>query len=561
MKSILKKNRYLATFLVMPMLLWSSCSGKEAEKRSYLLLEGPVALAAPEGGITQEYTVKSNGQWEVIRKSIQTWAEARPASGQNDGAFRIMVGENTSGSNRSMKFTLMLDGKEQQDDISIVQEGTMPEWDGIVWNEINQDQNLTLVQHGIPAYNATDYLYRRDGQSVFKVKFQEPSVAGVAAKPEGWGFFQQPSFYRRASDGLILLTWHYAPDHITGVTPPNADRYRLSSDNGKTWAQTMSPPWESIALIIGNGDGLAIRTPAAEKISESDLPECIGTTRDMYGRNYSFYRLAELPSKMQGVYLTRYRWKSGTSFDEIREHATMDDPKAVRFSDEGYFGVKWWGDMKLLSDNSLVAGIYATFYELPTGGVDDPSGISFYRSVDHGYSWRILGKVPYKYDPAVDPNGVKRTGFGYIEPAFEVLSDGTFLCVLRTHDGYGHSPQYISRSSDRGVTWSDPEPFTPAGVYPRLLQLENGVLVLVSGRPGVQIRFSLDGKGEKWTDPFEMLPYKDLEPKEQVTCGYASLLATGPNSFLVAYSDFKFLNDNNEERKAVKVREITVNKE
>jgi hypothetical protein len=117
---------------------------------------------------------------------------------------------------------------------------------------------------------------------------------------------------------------------------------------------------------------------------------------------------------------------------------------------------------------------------------------------------------------------------------------------------------YISRSSDQGITWSHPVPFTPNGVLPKLLQLENGVLVLASGRPGVQIRFSHDGKGESWTDPFEMLPYDN--PSEVLSCGYTQFLATGPDRFLIIYSDFKYPNEDSELRKAIKVREIIVTK-
>ena len=550
---------------MISILLVLSCggagNGEGPEGKSYFTLEGPAELAVSEEGTTQEYTVKSDGAWEVVRKSVQTWAEARPLTGQNDGTFRITVRKNTTGQERSMKFSFLLDGKEQQPEISVVQAAdTQGDEDMSTWNEEGRDKNLTFIRLGIPAYDAVNYLYRRDGQDVLKIKFQEPVIAGVAKKPEAWGYFQQPSLYRRASDGLILLTWHYADDNVAGTTPVDADRYRTSTDEGESWQTTTPPPWESMALILKNGEGIAIRTPAAIKISESSLqlPQCLGTTKDAYNRSYSFYRLSELPSELQGVYLTRWA-KNYTSYTVT--HATLDDPGAVRHADGDYFPVMWWGNMKLLPDNSLVAGIYPMFYELPSGEVDDPSGISFYKSLDNGYSWKILGKVPYVYDPAVDPNGVKRTGFGYIEPAFEVLSNGTFLSVLRTHDGYGHSPQYISRSSNGGANWSEPQPFTPNGVYPRLLQLENGVLVLVSGRPGLQLRFSFDGKGEKWTDPFEMLPYTALEPAEQVTCGYANLLATGPDSFIIAYSDFKYVNHEGQERKAIKTRKITVTKE
>ena len=557
MKPISKKDRYSATLLAIVMLLLSSCKGNDVNKQSsYLQLEGPVELTVPEGGITQEYTVKSNGPWEVIRKSAQTWAETRPASGAGDGTFRMIVGENKSGSDRTMRFTFLLDGEEQERDIMIVQSGSM-----LVWDEINQDQNLIFIRHGIPAYDATNYLYRRDGQPLFNIKMQEPSIVAVATKPEPWGYFQFPCFYRRASDGLILLTWKYSEDDVAYATPAFPENYRISSDRGKTWNTTNSPPWESMAHVMGNGEGISVRTPPAIKISESDLilPECIGTTRDSYTREYSFYRLEELPPVVQGVYLNRWNLNDGS---HTRIHARLEDPRAVRHAEGDYFPVWWWGDMKLLPDNSLITGIYSMFYELETGGVDDPSGISFYRSTDHGNNWRIRGKIPYKYDASVDPNGSRRTGFGYIEPTFEVLSDGNFVCVVRTHDGFGHSPQYISWSSNQGITWTDPVPFTPNGVNPRLLLLDNGVLVLASGRPGIQLRFSFDGKGEEWTDPFEMLSWDNIaRERAGVSCGYASLLPTGTNSFLIAYSDFMFLNENNEFRKAIKIREITVNKE
>jgi len=76
----------------------------------------------------------------------------------------------------------------------------------------------------------------------------------------------------------------------------------------------------------------------------------------------------------------------------------------------------------------------------------------------------------------------------------------------------------------------------------------------------VQLRFSTDGKGEKWTDPFEMLPYDVENKRDAVSCGYTDLVATGPNSFLIIYSDFKFINDKGEIRKAIKVREVIVDK-
>ena len=145
---------------------------------------------------------------------------------------------------------------------------------------------------------------------------------------------------------------------------------------------------------------------------------------------------------------------------------------------------------------------------------------------------------------------------GYTEPAFEILADGSFLCVARTTDGIGNGPMYASRSQDMGCTWSRPEVIARSGVLPRLLRLANGVVVLSSGRPGVQLRFCADARGATWSEPLELLPY--AHEKEQVSCGYTSLLATGPDRFLIIYSDFKYPTPTGEIRKAIKVREVIV---
>src|SRR5699024_1003805 len=95
--------------------------------------------------------------------------------------------------------------------------------------------------------------------------------------------------------------------------------------------------------------------------------------------------------------------------------------------------------------------------------------------------------------------------------AFITLEDGTFLCVVRTTDGFGKSPMYLATSHDEGKTWSVPEVFTGAGVLPQLLLLDNGIIALSSGRPGVQLRFALSSDPEEWTEPFEMLPWVENE--------------------------------------------------
>jgi len=255
------------------------------------------------------------------------------------------------------------------------------------------------------------------------------------------------------------------------------------------------PSWRGI--VFPNGDRITISTPKAINTGELKLPKPVGASKEAYGRNFVYYKVSELPKILQGVYLNRLV-KGGIK--QTTEHDVLDDPQAVRYTDSGMFPVVWWGDMHIADDGSIMAGIYPGFYLNEKGGVN-PSGVFFYRSTDEGHTWKIQGRIPYEPDLKTDPNGDKRLALGFTKPGFEILSDGTFLCVLRTTDGLGNSPMYISRSIDMGVTWSKSEPFIRAGVLPRLLQLDNGVIVLASGRPGVQLRFCTDGKGEKWTDP------------------------------------------------------------
>lgn len=410
-------------------------------------------------------------------------------------------------------------------------------------------QSLTVVSHGIPAYQSSIINYKRDGKSFLQVSLSEPVVIDVAKKPEKWGFFQFPSIGRK-QDGTLLAKWHMAADAVESYGTHSFGS-AVSADGGKTWK--VKNDAETIGgVLMPNGDRIAVITPTPLKPGEIKLPKTVGAGLDNYSKNpYVFYRLHDLPEIGQGVHLKRLK-KGETEWKT--EKAALYDPQAIRYTYKDLFPVVWWGDMHIAPDGSVIAGIYPGFY-LDTNGKPDPkSGVFFYRSTDNGHSWKIQGRIPYQADLKLDPKGNDRMGF--TEPAYDILADGTFLCVNRTTDGFGLGPMYSNYSKDLGVTWTKPEVFAATGVLPKLLQLKNGVTVLASGRPGVQLRFSKNGK--VWTDSFEMLPFGSPENKDQISCGYTQLLETGDDRFLIIYSDFKYLNEANEPRKAIKVREVVV---
>jgi len=412
------------------------------------------------------------------------------------------------------------------------------------------DADRQPLKEGIAAYDKMDYIYQKDGKDIFKISFGEPTVVAVADEPYKWGFFQFPGLYT-SDDGEIVARWNMADDHAESYGK-GGNGFAVSKDGGKTWEHPAKQPIGG-GLALKSGEFLNIHTPAAIPLKDLKLPEPIATVKEAYGRTFKFWKTEDLPKELQGVYLLRRTKESSTW---TIEHNTILEPDMVRYSDNNLLPVVWWGDMKLKTDGTIVAGVYPGF-TFQNGAVP-PSDVPFYGSQDHGKTWQFIGRIPYSYDPVKDPKGGQRHALGYTEPTFEILKDGTYVCVSRTTDGLGNSPMYISRSMDEGKNWTKPVAFTKNGVLPKLRQLDNGALVLASGRPGMQIRVALDKVGDIWSDPFEMLPWGEGVHENHISCSYPEILFTGKDKFLLIYSDFRYKTESGELRKAIKVREVSV---
>jgi len=418
-----------------------------------------------------------------------------------------------------------------------------------IWEHRGYDFNGE-VKAGISVFEGANVDYEREGKTELRITLEDPIAVGIAEKKESWGYFQFPSIYRNLGNEIVVK-WNMSPDDVASYGKWN-ELYTVSSDEGKTWSSPNREPNFSQGFLLNNGDRIQMYTPPALKVEELQMPEPVRVDRET-GRDL-FYKMNELPQPLQGCYMKRMV-KGSTSW--TIEQEILNDPQLVRAPSADLFPVVWFGDMRLANDGSIITGIYPTQFLIGERKLN-LGCVSFYRSSDEGHTWEVQGRLLVP-DQATDPNKHRYPDLRFYEPGFEILSDGSLLCVLRTGDV---SPMYISRSEDMGRSWTNPRPFTRNGVLPRLLQLKNGVIVLASGRPGLQIRFCTDGKGEEWTDPFEMMPF-NYNPKEiyspyQETCGYADLLATGSNSFIVTFSDFKYPLSNGEIGKAIKIRHITV---
>ena len=373
----------------------------------------------------------------------------------------------------------------------------------------------------------------------------------VAEGPAGerrWGRYQFPSL-DRLLDGRIALSFHVNEDSARayGRRPAQPDR-GVSGDGGATWRLEHATE-RTTGLLLPNGDriiaGRSDVTPTAIPVAELKLPAPVGTIIGTYGRlPYTFYRHDDLPDQLRGVPLARLPAGAG---EWRTERAQLIDPGFQRYTIQEVFPVVWWGDLNLASDGSILSVVYPRSLD---------GDVACHRSTDSGRSWRLQGRIAYEPDAAADPLARSRTQ-GFTEPGSAFLADGSLLVMLRTTDGLGVGPLYSSRSSDLGKTWSKPAVVNTFGVMPRLLRLRNGVLVLSYGRPGAEVRFSLDGRGEVWTDPLRLVSAESPDVQAD-SCGYTSLLAVSDDSFLVAYSWFKRPGDDNLPRKALLVRRVTV---
>ena len=412
--------------------------------------------------------------------------------------------------------------------------------------QIEKEPNLE-IHEGYVSRKEETVLVKDGRKTIAEVYLSEPVMVAMAEQEEKWGYFQFP-FITRTDDNSMYISWQMAADTYKSIGKKSIRKPLplVSNDGGNTW---ISQEVKSFGLsgnihgVMEDGSILQIMIPKPKDINNyPNFPKSVGKSGE-----YSFYPMEQLPEDLQGVYLNL--WDNKRKSKVI--HANINDPGALRYSIDGVMPIPWSGTIRQLADRSLIAGVYPSYY-LDENNEVKPCGVAFYSSLDRGYNWSVIGKIPFKADVSAKLHGSKE----FDETAFEILKDSTFICVMRSGST---APLFKTFSYDRGNTWTKPEAFTPNGVKPKLMLLDNGVLVLVSGRPGVQIRLSLDGSGNNWTAPVEMVPFmKKGSYERDVSCGYGSIIQDGPNTFCIVYSDFTTKDQYGFKRKSIWFRKVSI---
>lgn len=173
----------------------------------------------------------------------------------------------------------------------------------------------------------------------------------------------------------------------------------------------------------------------------------------------------------------------------------------------------------------------------------------FYSSSDDGLTWSYASRVDVTPAMLAAKGGA---GEGPCEPTMATLADGRVLAAFRLEGGH---PVWLAYSSDNGKTWTDPVPAegtqaagspgtasTVYAVWPQLLVLSNGALVLASGRPGIGFWISPKGDGTSWIGYDVEAEHSNHLPSDPWnaahgtgTTSYTGIAEVEPDVVLLAY--------------------------
>jgi len=380
-------------------------------------------------------------------------------------------------------------------------------------------------------------------------------VTVALAPPEvrHWGPYQFPGL-ERLPDRRIRISFQVGADSATacGLPPMQA----VSADEGKTWtvlplAKAGAGAGSATQAPIGlaNGERIQIKMLSPLNANTLRLPDRPVGHFMCYGQSFDHYRLEDLaPEARDGWWL--YRFPSDTSAP-VEERATMRIPGELRVVTEGVLPPPWWTGHRLLlaPDNAVWA--VGEDCRIVRGKWRDKWAMTILRSTDHGHSFDLWGEIPYAPDPAADPKADVRAGF--TEPCVHFMPGGAILCFLRTTDGNGVGPMYVSRSTDNGRTWSKPQVFDDLGVWPQALTLKNGVTLAAYGRPGLYVRATSDPAGRRWEERMAVVAPGAIGCD---TCSYAALLPLADDTALIAYSEFNLPGPDGRPCKGIRVRTV-----
>ncbi len=400
------------------------------------------------------------------------------------------------------------------------------------------------------------------------------TVAQSTTEPVLFGGYQDPAI-RLGENGVLYVRFNARRDSWLTFGEEEKNPVYKSEDGGETWEKSKDPQneWMRAGTRLPNGDIFYFCEHAVLKKETLPTLSPLGEDRKLRTAGMSVYTADELyPVLGERVAkeFKAYRIKAGT--DTVTEETcpVIWDNMPVVLHPEGFLirvfphpalcmkadseGALWMPvDAPAIDENGRLASLRRC--------------TALLRSLDMGHTWEYVSHILYEeeFNPpaAVDVEG-------FMECSLEFVSDGSCVAFLRSgslspfvigDDSHPAPIMMRTRSYDGCKTWETPEYFYDYGVLPVTRQFKDGTILLASGRPGVYLRVSEDTLGKEFSDivPVVEVPKEDMYAKYyEYSCCNTGLAITGPDTAVIAYSDFTKYAPDGKRAKSIMIRKITV---
>ncbi len=407
------------------------------------------------------------------------------------------------------------------------------------------------------------------------IKLGDPViVAQNTEQPILFGGYQDPTI-RRAEDGTLFVRFNARRDSWLTFGEEEKNPVYKSTDGGASWSpiKNAQDEWVRAGTRLPNGDIFYFREHAV--LRKETLPELppLPRERKLLTAGMSVYTVNEL-APMLGDRVAKefkaYRIKAGT--DTVIEETcpVVWDQMPVVLHHDGFL-IRVFPhvslSMKIDHDGTLWMPVDAPAVDCNGNLASLRRCTALLRSTDMGHTWEYVSHIVYEegFNP---PTAIDVEGF--MECSLEFVHDGSCIAILRSGSlspfviGDEAHPAPImmkTRSYDGCRTWEKPQYFYDYGVLPVTRMLEDGTILLASGRPGVYLRISQDASAMEWSEavPVIEVPKEDFYAKYyEYSCCNTGLAVTGPNTAIIAYSDFTLNAPDGKRAKSILVRKITV---
>ncbi|MBI2440833.1 MAG: exo-alpha-sialidase [Lentisphaerae bacterium] len=428
-----------------------------------------------------------------------------------------------------------------------------------------------------------------------ELTLREPSIVAVSPPEYGrdpagrwWGFFQFPDLWR-GNDGRLYLAVHVGADSMAGRHEPT--QFYASRDGGATWRRVALEETDRTRELVALPDGRQVAfgqerylyhhaelSPDAGRkyidLEALGIKPVAGPFGDGYRVNeYVFYRYGDIPAALRQFPMAvrhgpAVPWQETTGTIELPDSYLRALIRAMWWDDKGRPEWREFSprlnlpapqDVTALPDGVLLWALATQHSAVPRRY----DVVSCLASSDGGRTWRLRGMIADALDTS--------WGYGAGEQSLARMPNGDLLCVMRTKMSNEAADTHhlaTARSTDGGHTWMRQAPLAEFSVTPHLLTLKNGKVALIYGRPGVHVRASADS-GVTWSEsqPLVGPPERELlarplaewwAQRHNFSCANTSVVVTGPDRFLAAYSDFQHMNATGERCKAILAREVTL---